>query len=105
MKSNLYECMGPDRDRTCNPWICSQTCICSQACYRLRYTAWLCGVSSGFMLFVKAHSMHKCINHTHNCVHSNNGKIYIFNKFKFNLPNFPIYDSCKIYAHTHIICR
>ena len=31
--------MGPDRDRACDPWICSQTRICSQTCYRLRYAA------------------------------------------------------------------
>ena len=31
--------MGPDRDRTCDPWICSQTHICSQTRYRLRYAA------------------------------------------------------------------
>ena len=31
--------MGPDRDQTCDPWICSQTCICSQTRYRLRYAA------------------------------------------------------------------
>ena len=31
--------MGPDRDRTRDPWICSQTSICSQARYRLRYAA------------------------------------------------------------------
>ena len=31
--------MGPDRDRTGDPWICSQTGICSQTRYRLRYAA------------------------------------------------------------------
>ena len=31
--------MGPGRDRTRIPWICSQTRICCQACYRLRYVA------------------------------------------------------------------
>ena len=31
--------MGPGRDRTRDPWICSQTRICSQARYRLRYAA------------------------------------------------------------------
>ena len=36
---NLHESMGPDRDRTRDPWICSQTCICSQTRYRLRYAA------------------------------------------------------------------
>ena len=30
---NLHECMEPGRDRTRDPWICSQTC------YQLRYTA------------------------------------------------------------------
>ena len=31
--------MGPDRDRTRDPWICSQIRICSQTLYRLRYAA------------------------------------------------------------------
>ena len=31
--------MGPGRDWTRDPWICSQTRICSQTCYRLRYAA------------------------------------------------------------------
>ena len=31
--------MGPDRDRTRDPWICSQTRIRSQTRYRLRYVA------------------------------------------------------------------
>ena len=29
--------MGPGRDRTRDPWICSQTRICCQTRYRLRY--------------------------------------------------------------------
>ena len=29
--------MGPDRNQTCDPWISSQTCICSQTRYPLRY--------------------------------------------------------------------
>ena len=29
--------MGPGRDRTRDPWNCSQTRICSQTRYRLRY--------------------------------------------------------------------
>ena len=37
---NLHESMGQDRDRTRNPWICSQTRICSKTRYRLRYAAW-----------------------------------------------------------------
>ena len=38
--------MGPSRDRTRDPWNCSQTCICSQTRYRLRYAArcFPCGV-------------------------------------------------------------
>ena len=36
---NLHESMGPDRDRTRDPWICSQTPICRQTRYRLRYAA------------------------------------------------------------------
>ena len=35
---NLHESMGPDQERTCNPWICSQTCICSQTRYQLCVT-------------------------------------------------------------------
>ena len=31
--------MGPGRDRTRDPWMCSQTRICSQTRYRLRYAA------------------------------------------------------------------
>ena len=31
--------MGPSRDRTRDPWIYSQTRICSQTRYRLRYAA------------------------------------------------------------------
>ena len=31
--------MGPGRDRTRDPWICSQTRICCQTRYRLRYAA------------------------------------------------------------------
>ena len=27
---NLHKSMGPGLDRTCDPWICSQTCICCQ---------------------------------------------------------------------------
>ena len=36
---NLHESMGPGRDRTRDPWICSQTRICCQTRYRLRYVA------------------------------------------------------------------
>ena len=36
---NPHESMGPGRDRTCDPWICSQTRICCQTRYRLRYAA------------------------------------------------------------------
>ena len=31
--------MGPGQDRTRDPWIYSQTRICCQTCYRLRYVA------------------------------------------------------------------
>ena len=31
--------MGQGRDRTRDPWICSQLCICNQTSYRLRYAA------------------------------------------------------------------
>ena len=37
---NLHQSMGPGRDRTRDPWNCSQTRICSQTRYRLRYAAW-----------------------------------------------------------------
>ena len=36
---NLRESMGPGRDRTRDPWICSQIRICNQTRYRLRYAA------------------------------------------------------------------
>ena len=36
---NLHESMVPGRDRTRDPWICSQTRICSKTRYRLRYAA------------------------------------------------------------------
>ena len=36
---NPHESMGPGRGRTRDPWICSQTRICSQTGYRLRYVA------------------------------------------------------------------
>ena len=34
---NLHESMGPGQDRTRDPWICNQTCICSQTGYQLCY--------------------------------------------------------------------
>ena len=34
---NLHESMGPGQDHTRDPWICSQTRICCQTRYRLRY--------------------------------------------------------------------
>ena len=37
---NLHKSMGPGVDRTQDPWICSQTCICSQTRYQMRYAAW-----------------------------------------------------------------
>ena len=49
---NLHESMGPDRDRTRDPLICSQTRICSQARYRLRYVARL--IVFGFQAHVLA---------------------------------------------------
>ena len=36
---NLHESMGPGWDRTRDRWICSQTRICCQTRYRLRYAA------------------------------------------------------------------
>ena len=36
---NLNEGMETGRDRTRDPWICSQARICSQTRYRLRYVA------------------------------------------------------------------
>ena len=41
---NLHESMGPGRDRTRDPWICSQLRICSQTRYRLRYAAQYLGL-------------------------------------------------------------
>ena len=37
--ANLYESMGPGRDRTRDPWICSQTRICNQTRYQMRNVA------------------------------------------------------------------
>ena len=36
---NLHESVGPGRDRTRDPWICSQLRICNQTRYWLRYAA------------------------------------------------------------------
>ena len=36
---NFRKSIGPDRDRTRDPWICRQTRIYSQTRYRLRYAA------------------------------------------------------------------
>ena len=36
---NLNKSMGPGWDLTRNPWICSQTRMCCQTCYQLRYAA------------------------------------------------------------------
>ena len=36
---NLHKSMGPGRDRTHDPWISSQTSICSQTLYPLHYAA------------------------------------------------------------------
>ena len=51
---NLHESMGPDRDRTRDPWICSQTRICSKTRYRLRYAARLCLAVNNVWLHVNA---------------------------------------------------
>ena len=53
--------MGPDRDRTRDPWICSQTCICSQTRYRLRYAARKL-VSEKLCLKTKVVPMHVLMN-------------------------------------------
>ena len=37
---NLHKSMGRSQDGTCDPWICSQTRICSETYYLLRYVAW-----------------------------------------------------------------
>ena len=37
---NLHVSIGPGRDRTRDPWICSQLRICNQTNYRLRYAVW-----------------------------------------------------------------
>ena len=34
---NLHESIKAGWDRTSNPWICSQICICSQTRYQLRF--------------------------------------------------------------------
>ena len=45
--------MGPGRDRTRDPWICSQLRICSQTRYRLRYAARSIYVVKSFILSKK----------------------------------------------------
>ena len=49
---NLHESMRPGRDRTRDPWNCSQTRICSQTryMYRLRYAARSCVKVLGFFI-------------------------------------------------------
>ena len=45
--------MVPGQDRTCDPWICSQTRICSQTCDRLRYAARFGSIEiSGNLMYV-----------------------------------------------------
>ena len=51
---NLHESMGPDRDRTRDPWICSETRICSQTRYRLRYAACAHGRSLTYITIAEA---------------------------------------------------
>ena len=45
-----HESMGPGRDRTRDPWICSQIRICSQTSNRLRYVNLIMVYSYGFLL-------------------------------------------------------
>ena len=47
---NLHKIMGPDWDQTCDPWICSQTRICCQTRYQLRYYIVSLSVSGSFIL-------------------------------------------------------
>ena len=50
---NLHESMGSGQDWTRNPWICSQTRICCQTCYRLRYAAqWENDHRNYFMIYL-----------------------------------------------------
>ena len=53
--------MGPDRDRTRDPWICSQTHICSQTRYQLRYAAWYDQVSNIFIRILFVTKFHKIL--------------------------------------------
>ena len=41
---DLHKSMGPGRDDTRDPWICSQRCICCQTRYWLRYAGYVVGV-------------------------------------------------------------
>ena len=59
---NLHESKGLGRDRNCDPWICSQTRICSQTGYRLRYAVLYiltCAISMCMQLsiFIYFHSL------------------------------------------------
>ena len=57
--------MGPGRDRTRDPLICSQTRICCQTYYRLRYAArcnlWPLSIYNGALNTVHPHSWPNCI--------------------------------------------
>ena len=55
---NLQESMGPGRDRTRDPWICSQTRIYCQRRYRLRYATSLCHITEASASLVKILKSH-----------------------------------------------
>ena len=81
---NLGESMGLGQDRTSDPWICSQTHICSQTRYRLCYMAQLnpCVIGTkiswpnSFVLFPQP--IHLVLPETqpdNNNHHNNNNKV------------------------------
>ena len=64
---NLHESMVPGRDRTRDPWICSQTRICNQTRYRLRYAAryWLKQLLILYYGCISIKQHWKCAHHHH----------------------------------------
>ena len=54
---NLHESMGPGWDQTRDPWICSQTHICSQTFYWLRYAAGIfLYIYHSYPLYIQSHT-------------------------------------------------
>ena len=63
---NLHESMGPGRDRTRDPWICSQLRICNQTRYWLRYAARWSAHEGTIYAYTKARLGENCLS-SHSC--------------------------------------